>query len=293
MDPITGVIGGVLGIGASLFGASSQNAAQRQARRAEQQRIDQQYKYDQQNYAYNWSEALRDYEFLTQGVNIQRQNQATVNAWQDATNQQQYGYQLQIRDYEYQNAFRLFQRSNEIAQRQVQFNAQAAQVAVASERRKLEEIYKGASFDQQDLFVSMMQELGLNEARGQSGVSQAKIGQSTMAQVGRNQAVIAESLVSADRQYRNSVAQIQTQQYGANLQAEASRLLPPSMLPAPPKPYAMPTTLFQDPKEPVQGPAPLKGVNTAPRPSSLGIVAAGLSGGANFINSGIQNNWWS
>jgi hypothetical protein len=68
-------------------------------------------------------------------------------------------------------------------------------------------------------------------------------------------------------------------------------MLMPMKGPDIPVPYKTPRATFQDPLKPEKGPAPVRGVNTAPRPSGLGIAAAGIQGIASTINTGISQGW--
>ena len=107
-----------------------------------------------------------------------------------------------------------------------------------------------------------------------------------MAQFGRNQAVLAESLVSARRQTDRNLERINIEKYGADLAADANRMLMPMRGPDIPVPYKTPRATFQDPLKPEKGPAPVRGVNTATRPSTLGTIANSVSSvvsGANQI----------
>lgn len=275
------------GIGAigSIFGASAQQSQQDQARALQQKAIDLQFKKDRQDYRYNWSETKANYRHLLDGINIQRDNENRLAAYRDATNLQDYNYRLRIQDYEYNQQMRLYNKSEQLYKQQRGFNTMAAQEAYASENRRLQEIFQEAAFDNQDLLVKMLQEEGMAIARGTSGRSAGKALQSAVASYGRNQAIIAESLVSAERQTRENKRSIALSKYGADLAAEGNRMLRPERLPALPKPLKTPVATFQDPRKPKKPPKPIKMTNTTPAGSSLPVFNAAISGIAGITGS--------
>lgn len=268
------------GIGAigSIFGASAAKSQQDQARELQQKAINLQFRKDKQDYRYNWNETKANYDWLRDGINIQRSNEERLGSYRDATNLQEYNYKLRIQDYEYNQQMRMYNKSEELYRQQRGFNAQAAQLAYASENRRLQETFQEAAFNNQDLLVQMLQEEGSSIARGQSGRSAGKTLQSAVASYGRNQAILAESLVSAERQSRENQRNIDLSRYGADLAAEANRMLRPDRLPAMPVPIATPRAVFQDPRKPKKPPKPIKMTNTTPAGSTMPIWNSAISG---------------
>lgn len=268
------------GIGAigSIFGASAQQSQQDQARALQQQAINRQFKKDKKDYRFNWKETKANYNHLLEGINIQRGNEERLAAYRDATNLQDYNYRLKIQDYEYNQQMRMYNKSEQLYKQQRGFNAMAAQRAYASENRRLQETFQEAAFNNQDLMVQMLQEEGKAIARGQSGRSAGKAIQTAIASYGRNQAIIAESLVSAERETRSNLRDIDLARYGADLAAEGNRMLRPERLPTLPVPIATPRAVFQDPRKPKKPPKPIKMTNTVARGNSMPVWNAAISG---------------
>lgn len=285
------VIGAVLGLGATVAGSVANNNATAQQRADQDRAIQQQFDYDNKVYEFNWQESLRDYEYLLDQTSIRRAEEETIGRLKDRMALDQYKYNLAIREFDYMNSMLQYQKSEQIYQQQLGYNNLAAQQAAESERQKLRETVMASAFENQDMMIELLQQEGLIQARGVAGNSTEKMMQASMAQLGRNQAVLAESLTSAQRQTNRNLENVYLQKYGADLAAEANRMLKPMKAPAPPVPYQTPRATFQDPRMPVKGPAPIKGVNTAPRPSGLGILTAGLGGIASTINTGIDQGW--
>lgn len=279
-----GILSGVLGIGASIFGSASNDAQMAEERRLRDKQLDQQFEQDKKVYNFNWDQSLREYDYLLEGIGIKRAEEETIGRLKDQMALDQYKYNLAIREFDYANAMLQYQKSEQIYQQQLGFNNLAAQQAAESERQKLRETVMESAFEHQDMMIELLQQEGVIQARGVAGNSTARLMQTAMAQLGRNQAVLAESLVSAERQTGRNIDNVYLQKYGADLQAEANRMLKPMKAPAPPVPYRTPRATFQDPLKPVKGPEPVRGVNTMARPSSLGIMASGLQGIAAGLN---------
>lgn len=253
MDPFLGsLLGGGISAITGLFGANS-------SRNAQQAAIDRQYQYDKKLYKYNWKEAKRDYRYAKKGRDIAIANEEAELQWREKTAQRDWQHSMAIRDYEYNMQMRAYNKSEQTYRQQLNFNNIAAQVAVESENRFLEEQRIATAFEHQDLFVQTLQEEGRAVARGQSGRSAAKAVQAVLAQSGRNQAILAESLVSANKQYNVNLRKIATDKYGADIAAEANRMLKPEIAPALPAPLALPRSIFQKVQKPKKPPKPIKG----------------------------------
>lgn len=282
IDPFSAVVAGVSGI----FGAISGADAQSKARDAEQERINRQYKYDKQNYRFNWNQTQREFRYRTSETNVARQNQEANIGYQESSAQRDYQYNLAIRDYDYANQVRQYNESERIYGLQRGFNAIAAAQAQANEDRRYQELLTGLAFDQQDMLVKMLQEEGTVAAKGVTGRSGSKAIGSALASYGRNQAIAAESLLSAQRETSAAYRQIGIDRYGADLSADARRMLKPLKAPAPMAPLKMPRATLLDPLKPKKPPRPLKGTNTLP-------AVTGLSIANSFVSSGLGSLKWT
>jgi hypothetical protein len=276
-DPLTIGLGLGMGVFSAITGASSQNSA----RAAEQKRINAQYKRDNQLYRYNWRTTQREFNYRTRETDIARQNQNANIDYLEQTAQRDYQYNLAIRDFDYANQVRQYNESERIYGLQRQFNAQAEAEAQSNEERRYQEILTGMAFDQQDMVVKLLQEEGAVAAKGVSGRSAAKELGSVLASYGRNQAIVAESLLSANKETMANRRQISLERKGADLSAEARRMLAPLKAPAPMAPLKMPRATILDPLKPKKPPKPIKGTNTVPGASGLAIAN-------NFITSGLE-----
>ena len=268
------IIGAVIGAAAGIFGGAQQDAAANKAAAAK-------YKYDKQVWDYNWKESLRQYDHAKEGVDIARTNDQLERAWRNQAALQDWAYGMKMRKYEYENQVKAYNKSEETYAKQLSFNNMAADIARESEDRFLNEQFKRTAFENQDLVVQMIESAGDAQLL-QSGKSAGKAVSKVLADLGRNQAVLAESLVSASKQHKTNLRKIASDKYGADLAADAARMLKPTLAPALPKPKPLPAAIFQDPLKPKKPPKPIKGAASSAGLTS-GIVS-GISGIANAID---------
>jgi len=237
------------------------------------------------NWKYGKKTTRLDYRHARDQWRMNKRNERTTRKWQDATNLQDWKYNLKIQDFEYASQMRQFNKSNEIADQQLTFNAMAQKVANEAEYRKLEDTTKEVAFQNQDIILKAIQSEGAAAVKGQQGRSAEKAGQAELASLGRNQAILAESLLSARADTQAAMRKISTDKFGADLAANASRMLKPERLPTPPKPLKTPKTKFLKPRKPTKydfGPKPVEGAMTSSTGSWLN-AGVGLMGSLGSI----------
>ena len=264
-----------LGLGGAILGGigkQSQADAQNKA-------IERQYKYDTTAWRYGKKTIRDDYKHNVKQWRLNKRNEKAGRKWQDKTNLQDWEYNLKIQDYEYSSQMRQYNKSNEIADQQLTFNAMAQKVANEAEYRKLEDSTKEIAFQNQDLIIKAVQSEGAAAVKGQQGRSAEKAGQAELASLGRNQAILAESLLSARGDAEAAMKKIATDRFGADLAANAARMLKPERLPRPPKPLTTPKTKFIKPRRPKKydfGPKPIKGAKASSAGAWMGAGANAL-----------------
>lgn len=269
MDPISGGISLALGLGSSIFGMS-----------AESRRASEQAELAEDVYQFQKQEAKRQNKYNKKTWRTDKRNRRKEYDYQDATNQLNYQYNVKIREYEQNLAERQYQQSEKNFKKQLAFNNLAAARAYESENRRMQEIEIGDAFAKQDMLVQETQAVGQVAARGQAGRTAGKAMQAELASIGRNLAIMEESMKSAYKQYNQNLQSISLQKYGADMNAEAARMLKPERLPEIPEPLAVPRAKEPKPYKIKVGPkAFTPGYNpTADIFSSLGNVAGGISG---------------
>ena len=180
------------------------------------------------------------------------------------------------------------------------FGWETQQMTRALERGKAEKAFKG-----EDMKIAALQKAGQVRAGGGAGRSAAKLMQSVMADFGRNQQRLSdsitrdegdyefgmvkastqmnlgkrqliESMKSAKAQYESDQQHNQLQKYKADMAAENNIAAEPVLPPAMPEPLALPETKLLAPKPPsVDPPMPVKGAVASP--GIIGSIMNALS----------------
>jgi hypothetical protein len=194
------LIGAGLSLGSSLLGLGSSRKAEAEARKAAEERA--------------------QYENMTNLLN-----------WM---------YQKQLRDFEYNENLRIYDKSKEVYAQQTRFNEDAASRSYGAESRRMDEYLQELAFTKQDLFVDMLKGRGTAEAQGRTGRSAQRMANNVISEYGRNQAILAENLVSRNRQSQEDVTTIGLQKRGADLDAFSRLGLKPNRVPDAPLPLPVP-----------------------------------------------------
>ena len=177
--------------------------------------------------------------------------------WQTAIKQWQYNSEIQ--DYQYAQTAKQYLSSVENTQQQLTYNSVAAQQAKAQEQASLAEILNSAAFQQEGMLIESLQ----NEGRAallQAGGSRAKALQSTVAEQGRNAAILSASLMSAGMQSQRNMQDIALGRYADDLKARNAMMIEPERLPDIPQPIKPPERVFVEPMKATAGyiPAPMQ-----------------------------------
>lgn len=280
MDPISAI----LGIGSAVFGGLSGQAEAD----AQNEAIERQHKYNVQSWRYGKRSTMADWRQSRKQWRLNKKNEETLAAFKDATNLQDWQYNLKIQDFEYASQMKQYAKSEKIYGQQLTFNQMAQAAANEAEYRKLEDTMKELAFQNQDIVIKALQSEGVAAVKGQQGRSAEKMEQAEFAALGRNQAILAESLLSAKADTGAALRKIANDKFGADLAAEANRMLRPDRMPEPPKPLTTPRAKYLKPRKPKEfdfGPKPIKGAMASSAGSWMGAATQGLSSIAGAIGS--------
>ena len=132
-------------------------------------------------------------------------------------------------------------------------------------------------------------ETGTLAASGITGRSGKKAAQAQMAALGRNQAVMTESMVSASRNTQANIRNINHELMEANQVAKSRRMFKPEYGPAPVKPLATPISDYEFPRELQDfdfGPKPIRGQKSTFTPSWGSVFANAAGAGLSAWNFG-------
>ena len=273
----------IQGLGALFGGLAGQAEAD-----AQNAAINAQYKYSTQAWRYGKRSTMADWRHSTKQWRLNQKNEETLAAFKDATNLQDWLYNLKIQDFEYASQMKQYAKSEKIYGQQLTFNQMAAAAANEAEYRKLEDTMKEMAFQNQDIVIKALQSEGLAAVKGQQGRSAEKMEQAEFAALGRNQAILAESLLSAKADTAAAMKKIATDKYGADIAAQAARMLKPERLPQPPKPITTPRTEFLKPRKPKPfdfGPKPIKGAAASSAGAWAGAASSAIGSIAGMFGS--------
>ena len=275
-------VSAIAGIAGSAMGTSAQNKA-----------IEQQYKYDLQAWKYSKGRLRADRRHNVEQWRYNVQNEETLGAFKDATNLQDWQYQTRIQQAEYAQQLKQYAKSEQIYGQQLNFNELARSAAVEAEYRKLEDATNELAFQNQDIIIKALQAEGSTAVKGQVGRSADKAEQAEFASFGRNQAILAQSLISAQADSQGALRKIANDKFGADLAAEANRMLAPERAIEPPKPLTTPRAQYLQPRKLTKadfGPKPIKGAKADMAAGILGAASSGLMSIAGALPTGGGGN---
>lgn len=154
----------------------------------------------------------------------------------NAANTQNYKYQLKMRERSWDRE--RYRYNNQVSnyENQLYENNSAAAKAYASEQRRVNEVFTQAAFNNQSQITQLLSSQGKMAAAGRSGKSADRIEGSLMAAYGRNQAIQAESLMSARQSYKTRTENIRDRLRQGNNDAFQQVAINPMPGVAPPQP---------------------------------------------------------
>ncbi len=271
----TGAMAGAMYMGtekAAKAARDQANAANDAATRA--------YWYNTENWNLTKERLIADHEFLTEQAKIKAANEQTRANFADATNAQQYHYNLQIRNARQESNLKQYAKSEEVFGSQISLNAVEAEAAKHNEMRALQEAHAEAAFEADDAYLENLSREGTLRSRGIKGRSIGKATQATLADYGRQMSLISESLSSAGRNTRAVLKEIQRSRFSADLAAYAQKMLEPGVEPMPIIPYATPVAQYQLPRALTEadfGAKPVMGATYNPNAASAAVWGNAIS----------------
>ena len=249
-------------MGAHVSAGNAQAQAARKAANAANDATERQYYYDLEAWEMNKDRLRQQHDYTTQSIQTKAANEERLAQYQDQLAQNRYNYDLMIRDHEQQSLDAQFLKSNELYDAQTHLNTRTAQDARQAEIEKFQELQIEAAFQNDELLTETLINQGQVSARGIEGRSAGKIAQTILAQKGRKQAMIAESVMSGARNTRAVLKEIAKDKEAADMAAFATKMLDPGVLPEPLEPIPTPRADFIYPQAPEAydfGPRPILG----------------------------------
>jgi len=264
--PVFAAIGAVAGIASGIAGAAQASSANATS----------QANYEAQKKAAEEQARLTN-EYNARVFEADKINYRRTREYEWDTAVKQWQYNSEIQDYSYLQTARQYLSSVENTQQQLTYNSVAAREAQEQEQASLAEILNSAAFQQEGMLIESMQKEG-RAALLQAGGSRAKAIQSTVAEQGRNAAILSASLISAGMQSQRNMRDIEMGRYADDLKARNAMMIAPERLPDIPTPITPPDRIFVEPMKATASfiPDPIRQSTIAPVISGVGSAAGTL-----------------
>jgi len=269
-----------LGVGSTILGFFGQKSAQSAANARHNQMIEAQYQYGTQLWEMGRDKSQADWDEAVRNIKKKQEDEIRLAAYKDQNALDSYNYGMQIRNMKQKSLNAQFLKSKELHKQKRAFNEIGATLAKQSQQRALRETTQKLIFENQDAILKKMASKGEAIVKGGSGRTAGKVVQSTIAELGRTQSALAESLLSAQTNTRAANLNIDLQKAIADKNADANLMSPPESLPVPPRPLKTLITEYELPRELEDfdfGPKPIKGAQ-ATYTGSWANLGAGILG---------------
>ena len=289
-NPISAIVGGVLGI----YGAHKSAKAAEAAQKAQNEAAEKQYEYNVQRWEMDKQKMLADREYKVQEIEERARQEGQLADFKDASNARQYNAQLQIRNSQQDTNERMFAKSNAIYQDQLGLNILQEKNARQEELQQLKEIQSEKRYERNSAYLEGVLAEGEIRARGQTGRSVQKARSVETLKTATALTLLNLSLDNATAASQNAIKNIRADRKLADLNAFASKMLDPGELPMPLEPLATPRATFLYPRVYEDydfGPKPIKGAQISPSSAAAqvwGSSITSLAGAASQIIKGLN-----
>ena len=293
MDPGTAMLigTGVNVVGGLIGGSRAASAAQDQAIQ-ESKATHARWQYDLDMWDMQKKQLQAERQEAVDRIMADARNEGKIRAYKDQAAQEQYEYNLKIRNAQQTSNEMAYKRSDDIYKAQISMNDISAKAAMDSEIVKMEEGYNERAFDRNESYLEMLQNEGRLRARAASGRSARKGMQATMADYGRQMEMLNETSISSDRNLHAVLQEIIRDKTSADLTSFASKMLEPGELPMPLKQQPIPVAEYTLPRvleESDFGPQPVRGFMASPGAAADMVWGQTISSVAGAVGSGLTS----
>ena len=275
----------LIGLGVGLYGAHKQSQAGKKIAKTQNAATEAQYKYDVQAWEMQKQAAIAKRDYAVQEIQLKADNEARLAAYKDATNLQNYNYNLQIRNQQQDLNERMYAKSEDIFDNQISINAAQEKAARMDERRKLQEIETQNRYERQDVMIEALEAEGAIRALGQTGRSRDKLKSVATLQSARKLDLLGLSLDNATFASNQAIRAIGVSRAVSDLNAYAKQMLDPGEIPMPVQPIETPIAEYIFPRvfeDYDFGPEPIKGAMISPSAASAQVWGSAIQGIAGF-----------
>ncbi len=283
----------IVGLGLQVYSGRKQQKAAEQGADLQNEATEAQYQYDQDAWEMAKQSAIAKRNYAVQEIEEKAKQEGLIAAHKDAANLRTYNYNLQIRDREQDLNDRMYQKSDDIFYNQLGINAQNERSAKMDERRQLREIETENRYQKNDAYIEAIEAEGAIRARGQTGRSIDKQKSVAALKASTALSLLDLSLDNASAASRSALQSIGTQRTVQDLNAYASKMLDPGILPDPIAPLPTPQATFLYPRvfeDYDFGPEPIKGAMVSPSAASAQVWGTTIGSIANTVGGLFANN---
>ena len=287
-----GIIAPIVGAAVGIYGANKQANAAKSAQQERNNATDAQYEYDKEKWAMEKQQMLANREFKVKEIEERARQEGELAGFKDATAARQYNYQLQIRNKQQDTNERMFDKSNAIFQSQLGLNALQERSARMDERQQLSEIQAEKRYEQNTAYIDGILAEGAIRARGQTGRSVAKARSVATLKTATALTLLDLSLKYATTASESSIRNIKQDRTVADLNAYATKMLDPGVLPMPVQPLPTPMSQFMYPRVYEDydfGPEPVRGAMISPNSAAAQVWGSSISSLAGMASQIVSN----
>ena len=281
------IIGGVVG----LYGAHKQSQSAKKAQQANNDAADAQYRYNVQRWEMDKQKMLADRDYKVREIEERARQEGQLAGFKDASAARQYNYQLQIRNKQQDTNERMYAKSNAIFEQQLGLNALQERSARMDERQQLEEIKAEKRYEKNTAYLDGIIAEGEIRARGQMGRSVQKARSVQTLKTATALTLLDLSLQNATTASESAIRNIKQDRTVADLNAYATKMLDPGVLPMPVQPLPTPQSTFMYPRVYQDydfGPEPVRGAMISPSAASAQVWGSSISSLAGMATQIVQ-----
>ena len=275
-----GIIAPIVGAAVGIYGANKQANAAKDAQKERNNATAAQYEYNKERWEMDKQKMLADRDYKVKEIEERARQEGQLAAFKDASNARQYNYQLQIRNKQQDTNERMFAKSDEIFRYQLGMNAMEERAARMDERQQLQEIQEEKRYEKNAAYIDGILAEGAIRARGVEGRSADKARSVATMKAATSLALLDLSLQNATTASQSAIESIKRDRRVADLNAYASKMLDPGVLPMPIEPLATPMATFMYPRVYEDydfGPEPVQGAMISPSSASAQVWGSSIS----------------
>ena len=275
-----GIIAPIVGAAVGIYGANKQANAAKDAQKERNNATAAQYEYNKERWEMDKQKMLADRDYKVKEIEERARQEGQLAAFKDASNARQYNYQLQIRNKQQDTNERMFAKSDEIFRYQLGMNAMEERAARMDERQQLQEIQEEKRYEKNEAYIDGILAEGAIRARGVEGRSADKARSVATMKAATSLALLDLSLQNATTASQSAIESIKRDRRVADLNAYASKMLDPGVLPMPIEPLATPMATFMYPRVYEDydfGPEPVRGAMISPNYAAAQVWGSSIS----------------